>query len=182
LEVLVSVDTDITVLASDPPGATISNIIPITAEGERFVKFITTPTPLSFTKSHWTPTGVGVGTLTAGFVAKKSTGLPLPLAGRCALAGADDRVVLPNLAVTTQLTDQVGDCSIQRTIDAQGCTVQIVLQSGCTEDTTITEESVAVGANTAIAIGCESRITATGSQKYCYPTTTAGLVKCITIP
>jgi hypothetical protein len=173
VDALVSVDTDITILASDPSGATIPRIIPVTAEGERFLKFNATAN--TFTASYWTPPGVGPGTLTASFVAKKGI---IPFPGRCALAGADNQIANPNLAVTTQVIDQVGDCSIQRTIDAQGCTVGIQVESG---DCTVTEAVLEIDGLGPIAVGCGTQITAEGSTRYCYPTAT-GKMRCVNLP
>lgn len=184
LEALVSVDTDITILASNPSGATISRIIPVIAEGERVLKFNATAN--TFTASYWTPPGVGPGTLTAGFVAKKGL---WPLAGRCALAGADDRIIGPDLPVTTQVTDQVGDCVIQRTVGARGCTVkiQVVPPSDpalCMvepEDFVLTISTVGGEPSPSIAIGCGTQVSDLGgSTRYCYPTPT-GKMTCITV-
>jgi hypothetical protein len=187
VDALVSIDTDITVLASDPSGATISRIIPVIAEGERVLKFNATTN--TFKASYWTPPGVGPGTLTAGFVAKKGF---WPLAGRCALAGADDRITGPDLPVTTQVIDQVGDCLIQRTIGARGCTVKILVveQPSDPEDSedpevcTVEENldlMIAGSTKPSIAIGCGTQITDTGgSKRYCYPTPT-GKMTCITV-
>jgi hypothetical protein len=179
LEALVSVDTDITVLASDPGGATISRIIPVTVEGERFLKFNATAN--TFTASYWTPPGVGPGTLTAGFVAKKGFAL---LPGRCALVGADDRITGPDLPVTTQVTDQVGDCVIQRTIGARGCTVEILVVPPSDPEVCTVEKGLdlMIDGKPSIAIGCGTQVTDLGgSTRYCYPTPT-GKMTCITVP
>jgi hypothetical protein len=179
LDALVSVDTDITVLASDPSGATISRIIPITVEGERVLTFNATAN--TFTASYWTPPGVGPGTLTAGFVAKKGWGHP---AGRCALAGADDRITGPDLPVTTQVIDQVGDCVIQRTVGARGCTVMIEVVSAPpppAECEVKSDLDLTIDGVLSSAIGCGTQVTDTGgSKRYCYPTPT-GKMTCIIV-
>jgi hypothetical protein len=176
---MVSVDTDITILASDPGGATISRILPVTAEGERFLTFNATAN--TFTASYWTPPGVGPGTLTAGFVAKKGF---MHLPGRCALAGADDRLAGPDLPVTTQVTDQVGDCLIQRTIGARGCTVKIELVPPSDPEVCevkLEDFVLTIGGEPSIAIGCGTQVTDLGgSRRYCYPTP-AGKMTCITV-
>jgi|WetSurSiteA1Bulk_404760.scaffolds.fasta_scaffold00400_11 hypothetical protein len=174
---LVSVDSDITVLSSDSLGAKVSKIIPILAEGERFLTF-----PVSggttFTASYFTPVNVTPGTLTAGFAGKKGW---LPLLGRCALAGADSVIVQKNQAVADEQTFHLEGCTVAFKVDIGGKVIPNTMhiidgKENCTfeGDTNGLEidglEVVFVGS---------VQFTLPGSCSYCF-TNTAGGRSCTT--
>jgi hypothetical protein len=172
----ISVDTDITIFASSPAGATIDPFIPFVAEGERLLRYSVPGTPTTFTASFWTPAGVGPGTLTAGVLVKKGF---LFLPGRCALAGADNQVTQTRIAVTTKTIDQAGPCTLEITKDAQGCTVQIIVLDESEEDACNVFDNVAVsvGGFTPHAISCDTKITAPpGDTRFCYPKPTGSMI------
>jgi hypothetical protein len=99
---LLSVDSDVTIHASDPAGATVTkslpSIFPVDTDGERFLKF-GTGNVTTFTGSYFTPASILPGTLTAAFTGKKGA---IPTFARCALAGADNIGVQQNQAVADE--------------------------------------------------------------------------------
>ncbi len=78
-----------------------------------------------FDADYFTPVNVTPGTLTAGYVGKISTTLFgktiwLPVAGRCALAGADNVVLQQNQAVADEQTYRAGDCVVAFRVNSEG--------------------------------------------------------------
>ena len=125
-EALVSVDSDITVLKATTP-VHVSKIIPIMAEGERFLAFPTSLT--SFVAEYWTPLNVTPGTLTAGFVGNK-----LFLMGRCDLAGANNVTVQPFQAVPNLAFYPLPGCLVSFAVDSKGMPIPGTTQAtgdGC---------------------------------------------------
>lgn len=117
---LVSVDSDVPIFASDPPGATvvgdIPGIIPVATNGERFLMF-----PVSnlttFTGSFLTPANITPGTLTAASIGKKGS---LPRFARCpfGIAGADNRAVQSsNEAIAADRSYEIPGCKVSFNVD-----------------------------------------------------------------
>lgn len=178
-----AVDTDITVQACKP-ACQVTKLVPLVSEGERSLVFNANAT--SFTASYFTPVGVGPGTMTASFVARKGTWLR---AGLCALAGADSLIAGPNAAVDqvvrSELRSETGAilCTVDRTIDAEGRTIalQVVPGTGdCTVVTDLVELRTASGA--ALSINGTAQLTFGGSHIYCFASTTTGKMTCVKTP
>lgn len=178
-----AVDTDITVQGCNP-ACQVTKLVPLVSEGERTVVFNATTT--AFTVSYFTPLGVGPGTMTASFVAKKGT---WPRAGVCALAGADSLIAEHNVEAVDQvvrstLRTEAGEflCTVDRTIDAEGRTSALQVESGdCTRVTDLVELRNASGAP-ALFIGGDVQITFGGSHKFCWASTTTGQMICVQTP
>lgn len=179
-----TVDTDITVQGCNP-ACQVTQRVPLVSEGERTVVFNATTTAL--TVSYSTPLGVGPGTMTASFVAKKGT---WPRAGLCALAGADSLIAEHNVEAVDQvvrstLRTEAGEvlCTVDRIIDAEGRTtaLQVVEPATCTRVTDLVELRNASGAP-ALFIGGDVQITFEGSHKFCWASTTTGQMICVQTP
>lgn len=173
---LVSVDSDITVLASEPVGAEVSKIIPITAEGERFLTFPVTSQP--FIASYYTPLNVTEGTLTAGYVGKIGI---LPLAGKCALAGADNVISLPSAAVADTQTFTLPDlgCAVSFSVDANNKvifgTMNASTLSGSSSTCSAEEDPTPLQINTKIPVFTSAaNFLIDGSCNYCWINTKGG--------
>lgn len=172
LEALASVDSDITVLVTDP-SAEVSRIIPITAEGERFLKYAASGP--QFTASYYTPPNVTAGSLTAGYVGKKSV---LPVAGKCLLAGADNVVTQQNQAVADEQTYRMEGCTVAFKVASDNKvipgTIRIVEESsGGTCTLSETFEPITVDGTPIIFVGAV-QFTQEGSCKYCWTNTFGG--------
>jgi hypothetical protein len=129
----ISVDSDIAVLAA--LGGSVTNILNTISvgEGERFVKF--TGSGTSFSKTLWTTLDAEPGTLTAAFLGKKGI---LPLAGRCALAGADRPPAFsPDAATLVASAEQAGVCQVDVFRDPAGKIVRIELNESSHADCNI---------------------------------------------
>lgn len=169
LEALTSVDTDVTVLMADPV-AQVARIIPITAEGERYLKFAASGS--AFVASYYTPTDVKPGTLTAGYTGKKGI---WPVAGKCALAGADDLIIQQNQAVIAEQTYALEGCTVAFQVAPDNKvipgTIRIVEGENCT--TSETTSPIHVDGDPIIFVGAV-QFTQEGSCKYCWTNTTGG--------
>jgi hypothetical protein len=178
LKDFVSFDSDLTVLKSNPSyGVSVSSFgndnapLELDGAGERFLTFNSSYD--EFEAKFWTRPGIDVGTVTAGFEYSEYSNT------FCRIAGADNLISNPQLAQTTQVVDQVGPCSITRTVSAQGCTVEIdVGESGCTLEP---EAFLQIDGENSLAVSCDTQVTVIGSTRYCYPTST-GKMKCVTLP
>jgi hypothetical protein len=115
-DAVASVDTDITVLAGTGT-VKVSKLLDFLniGEGERFLDFTASGT--TWTASYWTPLNVTPGTLTAGFLVKKGF---LPLAGHCALAGANNVVLEPYQPVPSLSYNQLPGCLVSFAVDKNG--------------------------------------------------------------
>lgn len=171
LEALVSVDSDITVLVTNP-SAEISKIIPITAEGERFLKYRTSVS--SFIGSYYTPPNVTAGSLTAGYVGKKGI---FPVAGKCSIAGADNVVIQQNQAVADEQTYKLEGCTVAFKVASDNKvipnTIRIVEPSDGTCTLSETYEPITVDGTPIIFVGAV-QFTQEGSCKYCWTNTFGG--------
>jgi hypothetical protein len=170
---MVSVDSDVTVYSSDPSGAQVSKIFPILAEGERFLTF-QVGGGQTFTGSYFTPVNVTPGTLTAGFVGKKGF---FPLAGRCALAGANNVLLSKNQPEPEEQQYRLQGCTIAFQVASDGRvipgTIRIVQDTGgqCTlfEST----QPITVDGTETIFVGAAT-FTVPGSCSYCFTNTYGG--------
>jgi len=170
LEALVSVDSDITVIASYPTNAQVAKIIPITAEGERFLKFPVSGSPITFSASYYTPLNITGGTLTAGYVGKMGI---FPWAGKCALAGADNMIPSQNQAVADKSTYNLPTCTIAFSVASDGKAIPGTMEviSGTEDDCTVDPvEELVIGGVKPYFVGA-GQFTLPGSCRYCFPTT-----------
>jgi hypothetical protein len=128
---VVAVDSDVNVSAATAPlPAVITSVrgdsvtgYGVNKAGEIGLRFPSSGQ--TFYASFFTPPGVGVGTMTAGFSAKKSKGF-------CAIAGADnptvvDTVLSKPLTLTTTHNFTGGTCTAQWTQSPDGCVSEVVI-------------------------------------------------------
>jgi len=188
----VSASTDITVLGCEPE-CNVQMFFPIIAEGERLLDFDPDPVTTVFNATYYTPVGVGPGTMTATFVAKKEWWNKR--FGTCAIAGAKEVGEEPELPTTISVFETVvfnedGDtCEIERKIDLLNCQIggEIIPGPNCPEDpdpSISATETLKVSngggpSDPAISASCDLVFTQTGSFRYCWPNS-AGSMTCIT--
>jgi hypothetical protein len=114
---LVSVDSDVTISASNPAGAMVTKSLPpiflVDTDGERFLRF-GTGNVTTFSGSYFTPPGILPGTLTAAFTGKKGF---VPVFARCALAGADNVGVQQNLATVEEKCYKITGATVCYQVD-----------------------------------------------------------------
>jgi hypothetical protein len=104
----------------------------------------------------------------------------------CAIAGPDNIVpAAGKIALTTRVIDQVGQCTIERTLDAGGCTVEInVLQAPdgvtCSVDSEPRDATLGGTGETLSGAECTNKITFGSNTRYCY-TGTTGRLTCVSV-
>jgi hypothetical protein len=172
VEAVVSVDSDITVLAATPP-VQVSKLLGIVnlGEGERFLDF--PASGLTWTASYWTPLNATPGTLTAGFVVKKGF---LPLAGRCALAGANNVGGDLNQPVADEQSFETPGCTAAFRLAPNGKLVYKSLRitdgTGCSKDES--DAPITINGDPVLFVTPVQFTQKGGSCKYSYVNTAGG--------
>lgn len=175
---VVAVDADTKVVAANPTNA---NIIPrITGDssiqfgfnnaGEVGFKFTANN---NFTAKLYTPVGVTVGTVSAGFQGGNRRGY-------CAIAGVGSQTGDPLLTLPLSLTTTVGPCTITWTQSPDGCV------SGATASPstcTVTNRDLVVGGQVATTATCATEIAGPfGSTEVCRWNSILRKTTCVTVP
>jgi hypothetical protein len=170
---IVSVDTDVQVLAAAPtavPSFPIVGDSPtgfgVNIAGEVGLRFNANADTLF--ASIWTPQGVGVGTVTAGFQSGKARGF-------CAIAGADNPVGDPGLSLNTRVETSTLGCTVVWTLSPDGCPVSAEVTSGSCE---IKNTDLGLGTNTA---SCATELNVPGSTQVCRWNSLLRSYTCVTV-
>lgn len=150
---VVAVDADTKVVATTPPSGLVPRItgasdviFGINNAGEQGFRFTANNT---FTAKLYTPVGVTVGTVTAGFHGGNRRGY-------CSIAGVGSQVSDPSLTQPASLITTFGPCTITWTQSPDGCvTAATAVPSGTC---TVTNTNVTVDGKTATSATCGTEI------------------------
>jgi hypothetical protein len=156
---VVAFDADVKVLAAVPTATVIPQIsgdsstgYGANVAGEVGLRFNSNAE--TYFARFWTPVGVGLGTVTAGFQAGKNRGY-------CAIAGADNLFGDPALSLTSRIETSTLGCTVVWTLSPDGCPLTAEVTEGA-----CTVKHTDLGLNE-IAVACSTEVKVPGSEQVC---------------